>query len=204
MVTSLLQGVFVRGTARGAASGLRGDLAGKTGTTNKRRDSWFGGYSPERATVVWVGYDDNASTRLSGARAALPIWVRFTAKVAPRSGFSTFPQPLGVTTALIDPGTGLLATEYCPLPMTEVFREGEAPTEICNRHGSYWDMEVAEATGEGEAELAEAIEEAAEEAAGVVTREAGSEKKRGGLRGFLKKVFGGRKDEKKEDGNRPP
>ncbi|HWN44194.1 MAG TPA: PBP1A family penicillin-binding protein [Thermoanaerobaculia bacterium] len=204
MVTSLLQGVFVRGTARGAASGLRGDLAGKTGTTNKRRDSWFGGYSPERATVVWVGYDDNATTRLSGARAALPIWVRFTAKVAPRSGFSTFPQPPGVTTALIDPGTGLLATEYCPLPMTEVFREGEAPTEICNRHNSYWDMEVAEAAGEGGAELAEAVAEAAEEAAGAVTREAGSAKKRNPLRRWLKKVFGAEKDEKKEEGNRPP
>jgi penicillin-binding protein 1B len=204
MVTSLLQGVFVRGTARGASSGLKGDLAGKTGTTNKRRDSWFGGYSPERATVVWVGYDDNASTRLSGARAALPIWVRFTAKVAPRSGFSTFPQPPGLTTALIDSTTGHLATEYCPLPMTEVFREGEAPTEICDRHGSYWDMEVAEAAGEGEAEIAEAIEEAAEEVAGAVTREAGTEKKRNPLRRFLKKVFGGGKDEKKEDGNRPP
>ncbi|HEX5717075.1 MAG TPA: PBP1A family penicillin-binding protein, partial [Thermoanaerobaculia bacterium] len=204
MVTSLLQGVFVRGTARGASSGLRGDLAGKTGTTNKRRDSWFGGYSPERATVVWVGYDDNATTRLSGARAALPIWVRFTAKVAPRSGFSTFPQPPGVTTALIDPGTGLLATEYCPLPMTEVFREGEAPTEICDRHDSYWDLEVAEAAGEGEAELAEAVADAAEEAAGAVTREAGSAKKRNPLRRWLKKVFGAEKDEKKEEGNRPP
>jgi penicillin-binding protein 1B len=203
IVTSLLQGVLVRGTARGAASGLRGDLAGKTGTTNKRRDSWFGGYSPERATVVWVGYDDNASTRLSGARAALPIWVRFTAKVAPRSGFSTFPQPPGLTTALIDSTTGLLATEYCPLPMTEVFREGEAPTGICNRHGSYWDMEVAEAAGEGEAEMAEAVE-AAEEAAGTVIREAGGEKRRGGLRKWLRKVLGGGKEEKKEEGNRPP
>lgn len=202
MVTSLLQGVFVRGTARGAASGLKGDLAGKTGTTNKRRDSWFGGYSPERATVVWVGYDDNSSTRLSGARAALPIWVRFTAKVT-RSG-STFSQPPGVTTALIDSTTGLLATEYCPLPMTEVFREGEAPAEVCNRHGSYWDMEVAEAAGEVEAEVAEAVEEAAEEAAGAVTREAAPEKKRGGLRRFLRKVFGSGKDEKKEEAPRPP
>ena len=203
MVTSLMQGVFVRGTARGAASGLKGDLAGKTGTTNKRRDSWFGGFSPERATVVWVGYDDNSSTRLSGARAALPIWVRFTAKVQPRSGFSTFPQPSGVTTALIDGTTGMLATEYCPLPMTEVFREGEAPTEVCNRHGSYWEMAVAEATGEVEAEVAEAVAEAAEEAAGTVAGDDAPEKKRG-LKRWLKKVFGSGKDEKKEEGPRPP
>jgi hypothetical protein len=88
--------------------------------------------------------------------------------------------------------------------MTEVFREGEAPTEICNRHGSYWDMEVAEAAGEGEAELAEAVAEAAEEAAGAVTRETGTAKKRNPLRRWLKKVFGADKDEKKEEGNRPP
>ncbi|HSG38106.1 MAG TPA: PBP1A family penicillin-binding protein, partial [Thermoanaerobaculia bacterium] len=114
MVTSLLQGVLERGTARGAASGLRGDVAGKTGTTNKRRDSWFAGYTPERATVVWVGYDDNSRTRLSGARAALPIWIRFMGDVAPPNGYSTFQQPPGVTTAVIDPSTGLLATGSCP------------------------------------------------------------------------------------------
>lgn len=202
LVTSLLQGVFVRGTARGAASGLKGDLAGKTGTTNKRRDSWFGGYSPDRATVVWVGYDDNSSTRLSGARAALPIWVRFTAKVT-RSG-ATFAQPPGLTTALIDATTGLLATEYCPLPMTEVFREGEAPAGICDRHGSYWDMQVAEAVGEVEAEVAEAMEEAAEEAAGTAASEASSPEKRRGLRRWLKKVFGGKDEKKEEDPDRPP
>jgi penicillin-binding protein 1B len=206
MVTSLMQGVFVRGTARGAASGLKGDLAGKTGTTNKRRDSWFGGFSPERATVVWVGYDDNSSTRLSGARAALPIWVRFTAKVQPRSGFSTFSQPPGLATALIDPFTGLLATESCPLPITEVFREGEAPTEICN-HGSYWDIDqqVAEAMGQNGEEMAATVEDAAQEAAGVIANpDASPEKKRHSVRRFLKKIFGGKEEEKKEEANRPP
>jgi penicillin-binding protein 1B len=201
IVTSLLQGVLVRGTARGAAAGLPGDLAGKTGTTNKRRDSWFGGYSPDRATVVWVGYDDNSSTRLSGARAALPLWVRFTGKVT-RSG-ATFPQPPGLTTALIDPETGLLATEYCPLPVTEVFRDGEAPTAICDLHGSYWDLEMAEAAEGGE-EVAAAVEEAVDEAAGVLNPEASPDKKRHGLRRWLRKVFGSGKEEKKEEGPRPP
>jgi penicillin-binding protein 1B len=206
LVTSLLQGVFERGTARGSAAGLRGDLAGKTGTTNKRRDSWFGGYSPERATVVWVGYDDNSSTRLSGARAALPLWIRFTAKVAPRGGYSTFPQPRGLTTALIDPTTGLLATEYCPVHLTEVFREGEIPTEICNRHGSYWEMEVAEAIGMRDEEaLDEMGAGGAEEEAATVAGEERRERRRHPFRRWLKKVFGsGRDEEKKEGENRPP
>src|SRR6185436_4109188 len=143
MVTSLLQGVLTRGTAAGAAAGIPGDVAGKTGTTNKQRDSWFGGFARERATVVWVGYDDNSMTRLSGARAALPIWVRFMSKAAPRNGYSAFQQPPGVTTALIDPTTGLLATEYCPVVLTEVFREGTVPTELCNEHQSYWEEDLA-------------------------------------------------------------
>lgn len=202
LVTSLLQGVFERGTARGAASGLSGDVAGKTGTTNKRRDSWFGGYSPERATVVWVGYDDNSVTRLSGARAALPLWVRFTAKVAPRGGFATFQQPPGLTTAVVDPTTGRLGTEFCPYVITEVFREGEVPAETCNRHSNYWETEVAEALDARDEEIGDLAEEAEERAATVVQPEERREKKRG-IRRWLKKVFGGSGD-KKEGENRPP
>ncbi|HEX3130349.1 MAG TPA: PBP1A family penicillin-binding protein [Thermoanaerobaculia bacterium] len=214
LVTSLLQGVFERGTARGAAAGIPGDVAGKTGTTNKRRDSWFGGYSPQRATVVWVGYDDNSSTRLSGARAALPLWVRFTAKVS-RSGV-TFPQPSGVTTAVIDPSTGLLATEFCPYVITEVFREGEAPSELCNRHSSYFDTQFAEASDEGYGEDDAMVDvggaEAGDEAAAVVTEDRG-ERKRHPIRRWFKKVFGGssggsgrdeRSGDGKKEGDGPP
>ncbi len=143
LVTSLLEGVLLRGTAAGAAAGIPGELAGKTGTTNKQRDAWFAGYAPERATVVWVGYDDNGKTRLSGARAALPIWVRFMARVAPPGGYSSFASPPGVTTASIDPTTGKLATGFCPSVITEVFREGEVPTETCDRHGGAPEPQVA-------------------------------------------------------------
>jgi len=139
LVTSLLQGVVDRGTGASARSqGVRGPLAGKTGTTNDRRDSWFAGYSPDRATVVWVGYDDNRRTQLSGARAALPIWARFTVAVAPRGGYAVFSQPSGIATAVIDPETGLLATDDCPNPVTEVYPAGRVPTEVCDSHGGWW------------------------------------------------------------------
>jgi len=142
LVTSILQGVIDRGTAASArAQGLQGPLAGKTGTTNGRRDNWFAGYSPERSTVVWVGYDDNARTRMSGSRAAVPIWTRFTVEVKPPGGYSAFPQPPGVTTAVIDPETGQLATDECPTTFTEVFLQGQVPTEVCELHsyGGWWD-----------------------------------------------------------------
>jgi penicillin-binding protein 1B len=68
--------VMRSGTGRSAARRLAdaGSMAGKTGTTDDLRDSWFAGYGRNRLTVVWVGRDDNASAGLTGAGAALPIW----------------------------------------------------------------------------------------------------------------------------------
>lgn len=139
LLTSILQGVLDRGTASAVRRwGLQDALAGKSGTTNDRRDSWFAGYAPNRATVVWVGYDDNSSTRLSGSRAGLPIWARFTQKVRPAVGYPSFRQPPGITTALVDPESGQLATEDCPQVLTEVFREGQVPTGVCSLHRSWY------------------------------------------------------------------
>jgi penicillin-binding protein 1B len=134
LVTSLLQGVLERGTAAGVRAQVYGPLAGKTGTTNDRRDNWFAGYSPDRVTVVWVGYDDNRRTRLSGASAALPIWTRFTAAVRPPGGYRDFTPPPGIVQATIDPTTGQVATEYCPYAVTDVFPDWHVPAEPCRRH----------------------------------------------------------------------
>ncbi|MEM7049328.1 MAG: PBP1A family penicillin-binding protein [Acidobacteriota bacterium] len=142
LMTSVLEGVFERGTARVTRQwGLRDPLAGKTGTTNGRRDSWFAGYSPDRATVVWVGYDDNSETRLSGARAALPIWSRFTARVRPAGGFPVFAQPEGIVTALVDAESGGLATNRCYRVITEVFLEDQVPAYVCDLHGGRYRRE---------------------------------------------------------------
>jgi penicillin-binding protein 1B len=135
LVTSILQGAMDRGTASAARGyGIRDRLAGKTGTTNDRRDNWFAGYSPDRVSVVWVGYDDNARTRLSGAKAALPIWARFTAAVRPPRGYLPFAPPRGIVTQTVDPTTGQIATEACPVRVSEVFPEWQAPTEPCRLH----------------------------------------------------------------------
>jgi penicillin-binding protein 1B len=143
LLTSVLQGVLDRGTAQGVrGAGLADPLAGKTGTTNGRRDSWFGGYAPERATVVWVGYDHNTKTRLSGARGALPIWTRFMRAVRPPGGYGSFRPPPGIVTAVIDPETGELATDACPEILTEVFREDQVPGTICHLHGGWYAVPV--------------------------------------------------------------
>jgi len=75
----LLEGVFDSGTAQSAKGQeieLKG-FAGKTGTTNDFVDAWFVGFSPEVLALVWVGYDDTEKVGLTGASAALPLWVNF-------------------------------------------------------------------------------------------------------------------------------
>lgn len=135
LVTDVLRGVLDTGTARSVrGQGLVDRLAGKTGTTNSRRDSWFAGYSPERVSLVWVGYDDNATTHLSGARAALPIWARFTQSVRPPNGFTDFEQPAGVIRAFVDPTTGALATDRCHQVVSELFTEQSLPHGLCPFH----------------------------------------------------------------------
>lgn len=143
VVTQMLQGVLDHGTGSGARrDGLTDPLAGKTGTTNDRRDSWFAGYSPERVSLVWVGYDDNSTTRLSGSRAALPIWTRFTAAVRPASGYSDFRVPEGVTLGHIDPRTGGLAHYACSQRRAEYFLSDYLPGALCADDDPRWRRRV--------------------------------------------------------------
>ena len=81
----LLKGVFSQGTAssaQGAGVQLEG-FAGKTGTTNDFKDAWFVGFSSEVLVLVWVGYDEAEKVGLTGAAAALPIWVDFMKEAQP-------------------------------------------------------------------------------------------------------------------------
>ena len=75
--------VMERGTGRTARSQLPGNLvvAGKTGTSNDYRDSWFAGFSGTHLIVVWVGHDDNAPTALTGTTGALPVWTKLMASI---------------------------------------------------------------------------------------------------------------------------
>jgi penicillin-binding protein 1B len=140
LVDSILRGAVDRGTAGGArAGGLRGILAGKTGTTNDGRDAWFVGFSPRFLATIWVGYDDNRGLNLSGSQAAVPIFAEFSRSLPPQLFTEGFPVPSDVVTAEIDPDTGYLFAPGCPRRMTEVFISGTAPTELCPEHqGWYW------------------------------------------------------------------
>jgi penicillin-binding protein 1B len=138
LVTSMLQGVVARGTGSAVRrSGLADPLAGKTGTTGDRRDSWFAGYSADRVTVVWVGYDDDAETRFTGATAALPLWSRFMLSVRPPGGFPGFLPPAGLVEMEVDPRADQLASAGCPPETGELVLERQASLEACRRHLSW-------------------------------------------------------------------
>lgn len=119
--------VMTQGTGRSAynqvPSSIR--LAGKTGTTNSLRDSWFAGFSDDLVAVSWLGRDDNGPTRLTGASGALQVWSAFMGEAHPRS-LSNVP-PSGITMAWIDETTGLGSDQSCPGAIQAPFRSGYEP-----------------------------------------------------------------------------
>ena len=131
VTTSLLTSVIDHGTGARARS-LGRPLAGKTGTSNASKDTWFAGYSTEIAAVVWVGYDDGKPLggAESGATAALPAWMEFMKAAHEHKPASDFPRAPGVTTVTIDKTTGKLPYEGDPDVMDEVFLASTEPTEV--------------------------------------------------------------------------
>ncbi len=80
VMDDMLRGVATSGTAARSRQVLkRGDLAGKTGTTNDSVDAWFAGYTPQLVGVAWLGYDQPKSlgSRETGGGASLPIWLGY-------------------------------------------------------------------------------------------------------------------------------
>lgn len=108
-----LQEVMREGTGRIAYRQLDADfnVAGKTGTTNDLRDSWFAGFSGDLVTTAWVGRDDNGSTGLTGTGGALKLWTAVMADVGQSS--LAYKVPNQIEHYWIDGQTGLLSSERC-------------------------------------------------------------------------------------------
>ena len=129
LITTALWFAAREGTGRALYQSLPGeqDVAGKTGTTDDLRDSWFAGFTSDRLGVVWIGRDDNKSTGLTGSSGALRLWRDLFA------GFhSTGRIPPAVETVeyqWIDPHSGLLADAGCPDAVQLPFIGGSAPLD---------------------------------------------------------------------------
>ena len=105
--------VTTHGTGRGALAHLPAGtvVAAKTGTSSDTRDSWFAGFTGSYLGVVWVGYDDNRVTGLTGAGGALPIWADAIGALKSAS-FEPAPAEL-VEDRWIEFSTGLETTPGC-------------------------------------------------------------------------------------------
>ncbi len=127
LVDYAMQRTMREGTGRGAYQVLPSTLrlAGKTGTTGDRRDSWFAGYSRDTLTVTWLGKDDNSPTRYTGSSGALRIWADFMKK-RPLQSLSP-PRSEAVKLVTIEKASGLLGGEGCDDNITLPFIDGSQP-----------------------------------------------------------------------------
>jgi penicillin-binding protein 1B len=135
IVTNILEGAMDRGTGKSIKRlGIDFPCAGKTGTTSDDRDSWFIGYTTDLLVLVWVGYDDNRPTRLTGALGAGRLWARFVNRIRPWINGQSFHIPPGVAQRIICGKSGLLAAIACPNKTLEVFEAENIPSAYCTQH----------------------------------------------------------------------
>ena len=97
LMYSLMRDVIRRGTGRKARVLERGDLAGKTGTTNDQYDAWFSGFSPDLVATAWIGFDEfrPLGRRETGASAALPMWIAYMREALEGTQERSVPPPRG-------------------------------------------------------------------------------------------------------------
>ncbi len=140
LLTRALEMVVQQGTAAavGTTFGESAGLAGKTGTTDDTRDSWFAGFGEDYLAVVWIGRDDNQSTGLTGSTGALPVWSALAQHVRPMPLQPAVPADL--EQAWIDPVNGLLAEQRCEGAVLLPFAAGSAPHQQsqCVQQGMNW------------------------------------------------------------------
>jgi len=118
----------------GSALELSFPAAVKTGTTNDYRDGWTIGYAPDMVAGVCVGNNDNTEMdRLTGSRAAAPIWHDFMQRALENSQRPAFSRPLGLVEVAVCPVSGQAHSEHCPESVLATFLE-EATPDLCPVH----------------------------------------------------------------------
>ena len=130
LVYDMMRSVIQRGTGVRAYRELkRQDIAGKTGTTNDRRDAWFSGFNADLVATAWVGFDQERSLgrREEGGRTALPLWIYFMREALAGTREHPLEPPAGLVTVRIDPQTGKLAAAGDRNAIFETFRENMLP-----------------------------------------------------------------------------
>ncbi len=128
LVNKILQQVIKEGTGRAMKRYLGQDLgiAGKTGTTNDLRDSWFAGFTGNRLAVVWVGRDDNKPAGFTGSSGAMRAWAEVMSALPVQPLILKTPQ--AIEYRWVDQETGLLGGSGCERAGRFPYLKGSAPT----------------------------------------------------------------------------
>ena len=130
IMNSMLSDAIRRGTGTKAMRSLkRGDLRGKTGTTNDA-DIWFSGFTPDLVATTWAGFSDNSpvGSREWGSTTPIETWIEFMAEALPEESESrVLPRPDGIVSVKIDPETGLRTDPTDPGGIFEIFRQEYVP-----------------------------------------------------------------------------
>lgn len=137
LMTDMMKDVIRRGTATRALVLGRRDIAGKTGTTNDRRDTWFVGFNGDLVGAAWLGFDQERTLgdNEEGGHTALPIWIYFMQEALRGLPEHGFPQPPGIVSMRVVPETGKIAPANSRNAVFEYFMQEHLP-----------DSEPAEAT----------------------------------------------------------
>ena len=126
----VLKQTFISGTARGFSSRVieKWKTGGKTGTSDDQRDSWFVGYAGNYLMVVWLGFDDNRKSPLTGRTGALQVWKNFMSRLDPIA--YEVRKPSRIRYEWVDAKDGLLSGESCKGSILIPFVEGTEPEMI--------------------------------------------------------------------------
>jgi len=126
----VLKQTFISGTARGFSSRVieKWKTGGKTGTSDDQRDSWFVGYAGNYLMVVWLGFDDNRKSPLTGRTGALQVWKNFMSRLDPIA--YEVRKPSRIRYEWVDVKDGLLSGERCKGSILIPFVEGTEPEMI--------------------------------------------------------------------------
>jgi len=129
LLINMMKGVVQRGTG-GAARRLDRPIAGKTGTSQNHRDSWFVGMTPQTEAAAWMGYDDDTFQKegtWTGGGSVAPWWTDIMEKILAKEPKADFAVPDGISYVFIDPNTGKLAQPTDRDKFLEAFKKGTEP-----------------------------------------------------------------------------
>jgi len=128
ILTDMMGDVIRFGTGRRALALGRADLAGKTGTSNDIRDTWFSGFNADLVATTWVGFDEERTlgSQEQGSRTALPMWIYYMREALRGLPEHKLPMPEGVVTARVSRTTGEPTGPDDPDAVFEYFIAGQA------------------------------------------------------------------------------